>query len=600
MSPSSLRCPRVSRPGDARMPRALAMPDDTSPRLAEVAAPIKSYPQAIALSPHPCYAIRSCNEGERSSQTSQNTFFAVGETGGLLQAGRRPEDSVEVEEIAQDGLETTTTVRRLRDLWESGEFSGRPRWRSNGGLGPIHYGTNSESRQKARANWFKSGDTNSKFFHSVIRWRRLKNEVKGVEVDNQWCEEPEVVRREAKKLFERRFTATHDFGVSLGCVEFKSLPMEVSLRLVASFTEEEVKEAVWQCEGSKSPGPDGYNFNFIKKCWETFKSDILEAVHLFQETGRFPKGCNASFIALVPKTRDPTSLDQFRPISLVGALYKIVTKVLSRRIKDVLPMVVDESQSAFLKDRGLLDSVLVANEVVEEVRKKRKSGLCLKVDYEKAYDSVRWNFLYDMLNRLGFHSKWIMWVRGCLETSSVSVLVNGSPTEEFRPSRGLRQGDPLAPFLFLMVAEGLAGLVRQALKKKLLTGLKVGRNEIECSVLQFADDTLLMCEDSYSNVITIKAILRCYELASGLKINFNKSKLAGIYVDRTSLDIYAKTLNCNTMGIPFKYLGLELRYRYVKELSVYNEDFSGLGTKITGLYRGSDGRMFANPWRKVG
>ncbi|XP_068492263.1 uncharacterized protein [Phaseolus vulgaris] len=186
-------------------------------------------------------------------------------------------------------------------------------------------------RQKSRANWFKLGDSNSKFFHSAIRWRRLKNEVKGVEIDHQWCEEPKVIRREAKNTFNQRFLATHDVEVNLGFVEFKTLPVE-----------------------------------------------------------------------------------------------------------DVLSLVIDESQSAFLKDRGMLDSVLMANEVVEEITRKQRSGICLKVDYEKAYDSVRWKFLFDMLQRLGFHSKWIAWVRGCLESSSVSVLVNGSPTEEFKPSRGLR------------------------------------------------------------------------------------------------------------------------------------------------------------------
>jgi len=227
-------------------------------------------------------------------------------------------------------------------------------------------------------------------------------------------------------------------------------------------------------------------------------------------------------------------------------------------MKDVLHLVIDENQSAFLRNRGMLDSVLMANEVVEEVRRNRRSALCFKVDYEKAYDSVRWDFLLDMLQRLGFHSKWVRWVKGCLESSSISVLVNGSPTEEFKPSRGLRQGDPMTPFLFLVVAEGLAGLVRQASKQNTLTGVKVGRMEIVCSMLQFADDTVFLCEDSFSNVFTIKTILRCFELVSGLKINFHKSKLVGINVDRFTLETYAKTLNCNTMRIPFKYLGLEV------------------------------------------
>ncbi|XP_068474709.1 secreted RxLR effector protein 78-like [Phaseolus vulgaris] len=159
----------------------------------------------------------------------------------------------------------------------------------------------------------------------------------------------------------------------------------------------------------------------------------------------------------------------------------------------------------------------MANEVVEDLRRGGRSGLCLKVDFEKAYDSVRWDFLYDMLQRMGFHNRWILWIRGCMESASVSVLVNGSPTEEFIPSRGLRQGDPLAPFLFLVVAEGLTGLVREAVKANLLTGLKIGRKGTLMSLLQFADDTLFFCEDSFINVVTLKAILRGFELASGLK-----------------------------------------------------------------------------------
>ncbi len=359
-------------------------------------------------------------------------------------------------------------------------------------------------------------------------------------------------------MFEVRFSATKDLGVRLDEVDFKSLNPTYNERLVAVFMEEEIRDAVWQCEGSKSPGPDGFNFSFIRKSWDLIKHDIFAAMALFHRTGTIPKGCNASFICLIPKVRDPSKLEQYRPISLVGALYKIISKVLASKLKKVLPAIVDESQSAFLKNRGILDSVLMANEVVEDLRKKGRSGLCLKVDFEKAYDSVRWEFLYDMLHRMGFHNLWITWIRGCMESASISVLVNGSPTKEFKPSRGLRQGDPLAPFLFLVAAEGLAGIVRQALKVNMLSGLKIGSKELEICILQFADDTLFLCEDSYSNVLTLKAILRGFELASGLKINFHKSRLAGINVQSSAVSCYTKTLNCSQMGIPFKYLGLEV------------------------------------------
>ncbi len=412
--------------------------------------------------------------------------------------------------------------------------------------------------QKARANWFKFGDSCTRYFHSSVRWRRIRNEVKGVTVGDQWCEEPSTVRLEAKNLFEARFKATKDLGVRLDEVDFKTINVSENDSLLANFTEEEIRDAVWQCEGSKSPGPDGFNFNFLKHSWETIKDDIVGALSLFHETGSLPKGCNASFIALVPKVRDPIKLEQYRPISLVGALYKIISKVLAGRLKKVLPSVIDESQSAFLKGRGILDSVLMANEVIEELKRKGRSGLCLKLDFEKAYDSVRWDFLYDILHRMGFNNKWIVWIRGCLESATVSVLVNGCPTEEFKPSRGLRQGDPLAPFLFLVVAKGLSGLVRQAMQSKLLTGLKIGKNELEVCILQYADDTLFLCESTFSNVVTLKAILRGFELASGLKINFHKSKLAGINVLSNEVVVYSKTLNCTQMVVPFKYLGLEV------------------------------------------
>jgi len=206
---------------------------------------------------------------------------------------------------------------------------------------------------------------------------------------------------------------------------------------------------VWQCEGSKCPGPDGFNFDFIRKSWVYIKDEFVKAMALFHETGSIPKECNASFIGLVPKIKNPSKLEQYRPISLVGAIYKVISKVLAGRIKKVLSFVVDESQSAFLKGIGILDSVLMANEAIEDLRRCGRSELCLKVDFEKAYDSVRWEFLYDMLYKLGFHSKWVMWMRGCLESATVLVLVNGSPTEEFKPTRGLRQG-VACPFSFLL------------------------------------------------------------------------------------------------------------------------------------------------------
>ncbi|XP_057432616.1 secreted RxLR effector protein 78-like [Lotus japonicus] len=190
---------------------------------------------------------------------------------------------------------------------------------------------------------------------------------------------------------------------------------------------EEIKEAVWDCDGDRSPGPDGYNFRFIKSFWHLMHLDIK----------------------------------------------KIVSKIISKRLKHVLSKLIDVNQFAFLGERNMMDSVLIVNEIVDEAKRKKKPTIIFKVDYEKAYDSVRWDFLLYMLRRMNFCDKWIKWIRGCLESNSVSVLVNGSPGPEFRMCKGLRQGDPLAPFLFLVVAEGLNGLFKKAVQLDKFTCLRM-------------------------------------------------------------------------------------------------------------------------------
>jgi len=192
------------------------------------------------------------------------------------------------------------------------------------------------------------------------------------------------------------------------------------------------------------------------------------------------------------------------------------------------------------------------------LKKEKKNGVMVKVDFEKAYDSVNWTFLYYMMGRLGSSPLWIKWIKACMESASVSVLVNGSPIEEFKPNRGLRQGDPLAPFLFLIVAEGLSGLMRNAKSACIFTGVEVGSQRVQVDLLQFADDTLFFCSPTYQNVLVIKAMLRSFELVSGLRVNFHKSTVGAVGVSDLDLRVFSNCLNSRLMGLPFKYLGMPI------------------------------------------
>ena len=251
-------------------------------------------------------------------------------------------------------------------------------------------------------------------------------------------------------------------------------------------------------------------------------------------------------------------LNDYRPISLIGCVYKIVAKILTNILKKVLSDIIDERQTAFIKVRQLLHGVLIANEVVEEANRCKKPCLVFKVDYEKAYDSVSWEFITYMMTRSGFCPRWLKWIRGCLHSASISILVNGSPTTEFSPHRGLRQGDPLAPLLFNIAAEGLTGLMREAVNKTLFKCFLVGKNNEPVNILQYADDTIFFGEATMENVKVIKSVLRCFELASGLKINFAKSRFGAIWKSEQWCKEVAEFLNCSLLSMPFSYLGIPI------------------------------------------
>jgi len=195
---------------------------------------------------------------------------------------------------------------------------------------------------------------------------------------------------------------------------------------------------MWDCDSFKSLIPDGVNFGFIKEFWLNLKDDIMRFVNEFHRNGKLAKGINSTFIVLIPKVDNPQRLIEFRPISLVGSMYKIILKLVASRLRLVVGSVISETQSAFIKNRQILDGILIANEVVHEARKLKKELMLFKVDFEKAYDSVDWGYLDSVMEHMSFSVLWRKWIRERVGTATASVLVNGSPTDEFHLHRGLR------------------------------------------------------------------------------------------------------------------------------------------------------------------
>ncbi|KAJ9555396.1 hypothetical protein OSB04_010010 [Centaurea solstitialis] len=293
----------------------------------------------------------------------------------------------------------------------------------------------------------------------------------------------------------------------------KRISREDASSLEAPFDETEVWQAIRDCGSSKSPGPDGFSFGFVKKFWEIMREDFMKALRWFWDKEALGSGCNPSFLTLIPKVTNPLGLSDFRPISLIGVLYKVVAKVLAQRVKKVIGKVVSEPQSAFVKGRNILDG--------------------------------------------------IGWIAACLKSSSMSVLVNGSPTKEFLMGKGLRQGDPLASFLFLLVAENLHLLVEEAKEKGHFEGLSIGNDGLEISHLQYAYDAIFFAKWSVRNIRNLIKILECFHAISGLKINMRKSKIFGLGVQDAEVQDWARGVGC--VGGSFPFSNKKLNWRPVVE-----------------------------------
>ncbi|XP_024626681.1 uncharacterized protein [Medicago truncatula] len=233
--------------------------------------------------------------------------------------------------------------------------------------------------------------------------------------------------------------------------------------------------------------------------------------------------------------------------------------VLANRLRRVVGNVVSGSQSAFIKGRQILDGILIANELVDDAKCQKKDLLMFKVDFEKAYDSVDWGYLEEVMVKMNFPRVWRVWIMECVTTATASVLVNGCPTDEFHFERGLRQGDPLSPFLFLLAAEGLHVMMSTVVTNNIFTPYSVGAQvSVSVSHLQFADDTLLIGVKSWANVRAMKAVLLLFEAVSGLKVNFHKSMLFGVNVNDSWLHEAAVVMHCKHGRLPFLYLGLPI------------------------------------------
>jgi hypothetical protein len=373
-------------------------------------------------------------------------------------------------------------------------------------------------RQKSRVRWLKEGDNNTKFFHKIANSNRRRNFMEKLEVGDVVYTSDSDIRAQAVQFYESLYTEEESWRPFVDDLPFSAIGDLDRNMLDSRFEKEEIIQVVKDLQGDKSPGPDGFTMAFFQKCWRVLESDIMGFFDEFFEKGTFAYSLNATFVTLIPKKQNALNIKDFRPISLIGSIYKILAKVLANRLRRVLDGLVSESQNAFVGGRQTLDSVLIANECLDSRVKSRIPGVVCKLDIEKAYDHVNWDCLIYLMDRMGFGSRWKTWIRTCISSVRFSVMVNGSPSGFFGSSRGIRQGDPLSPLLFLLVMEVLSRMLHRTEEAGFIRGFKAGNgveDDFHVSHLLFADDTIVFCDAEHEQLLHLRMVLSCFEAVTG-------------------------------------------------------------------------------------
>lgn len=253
-----------------------------------------------------------------------------------------------------------------------------------------------------------------------------------------------------------------DIRELLGALESK-VTEEMNEILMKPFDVKEIQQAIKQMHLAKAPGPDGMTPLFYQKYWHIVKSGVIDIVLNILNNKVDPTSLNYTNVVLIPKVKNPESPKEFRPISVCNVIFRIITKIIANRFKGVMPDVISESSSAFLLGRSITDNTMVAFETFHSMKLKKagkKGYMAMKLDMSKAYDRIEWDFLEAVMFKLGFCREWIKLIMRCVRSVSYDVLINRVSTKPIIPTRGLRQGDPLSPYLFLICVEAFSALLR--------------------------------------------------------------------------------------------------------------------------------------------
>lgn len=328
-------------------------------------------------------------------------------------------------------------------------------------------------KQRSRMLCLKLGDRNTGHFHAVTKHMKRENFFSVIEdADGKMVYKEGQISSVIVGYYKKLFTSVGREGLDI--VEEALVPKifaEENENFITVLNAIEIKDAIFSVNADKALGPDGFSASFFHTNWETIIADIVtESIHQFFTSGIMQPKVNDTFIRLIPKIQNPQAVLDYRPIALCYVYYKIILKILTKRMQPLLFHVISENQSAIVSGRAISDNVLITHEVIHYLKTskaKQRVSMVVKTDM----DRLESEFIRRVLLRLGFHVKWVQWIMACINSVTYAFLINGSPREKIKPSRRIRLGDPLSPYIFILCREVLSGLCNPTQANGLLKGI---------------------------------------------------------------------------------------------------------------------------------
>ncbi|KAJ3696607.1 hypothetical protein LUZ61_000312 [Rhynchospora tenuis] len=445
--------------------------------------------------------------------------------------------------------------------------------------------------QRARTKWLRCGDLNTRYFHSVATSKMRNKAINNLIVDGVEISNKDVILEKFTDFF-RNIMGTEVQTVSFNPLSLYGehfLPLH---ELDLPFSEIEIRKAVMSLANNKSCGPDGYPNEFYKLNWDLVKDDIIHIFHELHSGSLNLTDSNKANIILLPKEDHAHVLTAFRPISIICYIPKLISKVMALRLARFLPSLVSTTQTGFVKGRLITENFNTARELVANISKNRHPSVMLKLDFHKAFDSIAWPFLLQVLHHRGFPTKFMSWIQLLLNSSTSSILLNGKVGTCFQHKRGLRQGDPMSPFLFLLAADVLTKMI-----DSLATSIPysiVPKIPSPFFLLQYADDTLVFASVKGKAIQSLLLTIKAFSSVSGLNLNCNKSTFVPFNLCDREVSRLEYLLSCSSSSLPLPYLGLPLTSKKPTRLC-----FQALIDKIRNRLDGWQGGFLSKAGRTV-